>query len=179
MNILVECRVDGDHIYLSDEDLITIARGDAGILTLIDYQRHIDQLIWLSDSRKGFVFIESMLLLKSSGMTSGELQTSGRMVNQFYLNATSIFPEYVSLIRTKKFKDSLDSICSRCIPIHVNHQISFSDCKHISEIVSDFVVWHNAINADANSKIDGQRYARSLIDLIVKPHSMNSIEGAS
>ncbi len=177
LNILVECMVDGDHVYLSDKDLITIARGDAGILTLIDYQRHIDQLIWLSDSRKGFVFIESMLLLKSSGMTSGELQTAGFTVSQFYLNAISIFPEYVALIRTKKFKISLDSICSRCIPVHLKHQLYFYDCKNMTEIVCNYVSWHNAINMDSNSKIDGPKYARNLLNLIVKPHSVSSMGG--
>ncbi len=174
LNVLVKCMSDGDHVYLSGEDIITIERGDAGILTLIDYQRHIDQLIWLSESRKGFIFVEAMLLLKSSCMTSGELKKLGLAVDNFYLNSMSVFPEYVALIRTKKFQNSLDHICSRCIPMHVNHRSYFYDRETISNITSDFVAWHNANNLKSSTKIDGSKHAKSLINLIVKTPSESS-----
>lgn len=102
--------------------------------TADDYLQYADQLLWLSTQRKGFLLIESILLL-------GNPQP--QLVVPYFLTASLILPDYVTLIQQPKFQNFIDTLVSLHWPAHVEMHYLPTSFDVMRDIISSYVDWKN------------------------------------
>jgi hypothetical protein len=102
--------------------------------TAEDYQQYADQLLWLSTQRKGFLLIESILLV-------GNPQP--QLVAPYFLTASLIFPNYVTLIQQPKFQNFIDTLVSLHWPAYVEMHYVPTSFDGMKGIISNYVDWKN------------------------------------
>ncbi len=174
---LLVTAIEGSHI-LSDshQQLMTIPL-DASTACIELYQSYIDQMQWLSNERKGFVMIETLLLAKA-------MKIFGRLIGtkpdaeksdtegQYYLNSILIFPDYISLFQQDEFKRKIQLMEQHHWPVHVVNQFKCVSHDYLKTLIPDYIALHkqlafNAINesTDAAERINKQLFSGSEADL--------------
>lgn len=102
--------------------------------TAKDYQEYANQLLWLSTQRKGFLLIESILLVSSPQPQS---------FAPYFLTATLIFPNYVTLIQQQKFQNFIDTLVALHWPAHIEMRYLRVPYAAMRRIISSYVNWKN------------------------------------
>lgn len=126
-------RVQGkDQLVEGNQCLMDIVCSSAP--TAQDYQEYADQLLWLSTQRKGFLLIESILLV-------GNPQP--QVLAPYFLTASLIFPDYVTLIQQPKFQNFIDTLVSLHWPASVEVHYLPTPFAAMSGIISSYVDWKN------------------------------------
>ncbi len=132
-------------ITVSGQPLMTVNAGPEGFITLLDYQRHIDQLLWLSNQRKGLILLEANLLLKSSMLDARQLSTLGCTTKELFFQAVSIFPSYLTLAESDSFKLAINKLNKRHWPMHVRNQRVNLSYRQLSEVIPSYIGWHDGV----------------------------------
>lgn len=104
------------------------------------YQAHADQLTWLGNQRMGLLLIEHVLLLESNDVLS-------TAPAPYLLNATVLFPGYISLFQQDNFKTFVDTLIELHWPAHVDVTPLYPSFSGFSQLVDNFVPWHNGLIA--------------------------------
>lgn len=142
--------VDAQHYRLQDSDISVVRsegkdqlfEGNQCLMDIVspsapvanDYQEHANQLLWLSTQRKGFLLIESILLLGSP---------APKISAPYFLTANLIFPSYVTLIQQPKFKNFIDTLVALHWPAHVDMHYLQKPFDAMRDIITLYVNWKN------------------------------------
>lgn len=118
--------VEGKHCLM---DIVS-----AAVPTAEDYQQHADQLLWLSTQRKGFLLIESILLLS---------EPQPQVLAPYFLTASLIFPGYVTLIQQPKFRNFIDTLLRLHWPANVEMRYLLASFDAMRDSISNYVDWKN------------------------------------
>lgn len=125
--------------------------------TPADYLAHANQLIWLASQRKGFLLIEHILLALTPAPAhdaTGSAPHPGAMddVAQ-YLNASLIFPGYVTLIQQPSFRTFIDTLLDLHWPAHVVANYKTVSFVVMQGIIALFITWYNNLeNTDVRAQ---------------------------
>ncbi|WP_420590825.1 hypothetical protein [Bacterioplanoides sp.] len=180
LNIRVEASDSHHIVYLSERKLVTLCPVGSGSPDKHLYQSHIDQLHWFGTQCKGSVFIEMILLLKSSSMTADEVKESGIKASDCFLNTRLLFPEYLEQVNSPDFRHSLKSITNLYLPANINNQIHFVSHEYLIEFLPDFCNWRNSLveiktaQATGVKKQDTVIYARKLLERLSNISALES-----
>jgi len=143
-------RVQGkDQLLEGNQCLMDIVCSSAP--TAEDYQQYADQLLWLSTQRKGFLLIESILLVSNP---------QPQVVAPYFLTASLIFPDYVTLIQQPKFRNFIDTLVSLHWPAYVEMHYLSTPFVAMKDIISSYVDWkNNRDNCNSLLHVLGQKKA--------------------
>jgi hypothetical protein len=132
-----------DEVLFSGQCLLRIKSADTQAPMLACYQAHLDQIQWLATQRKGFLLIETLLLLEPGGLSKAELENAGLTAEWFYLRTLLVFPDYVTLFGQDTFKQSLEKLAEVYWPSHVANDVIPASFVILKSVIPAFVQWHN------------------------------------
>lgn len=168
LEICVECKDQQHQVLLSGQLILILSANDQEI-SITDYHQHWDQLAWLIDQRKGSIFIEMILLLKSSAMNKGELNKDKLSALQCFLHTQLLLPSYLPQINTASFKQSVNKIITLYLPANVRNTTRYCSFIELDTVIQYFCRWHNSLSvhnqdqATVSDRQDTQQAARHLL----------------
>ena len=141
-----------DHILFSGQHLLSIkSTANKAPPTLASYQAHLEQIQWLATQRKGFLLIETILLLEPGGLSREDLKNLDITAEQFYLRTLLVFPDYVSLFGLATFKQNLEKLVGVYCPIHVTNNVIPASFATLKRVIPAFIQWHNKLRYAATT----------------------------
>jgi hypothetical protein len=154
ISVHVERDNDADHILFSGQHLLRIkSTGNKAPPTLTSYQAHLEQIQWLATQRKGFLLIETILLLEGGGFSREDLEKLDITAEQFSLGTLLVFPDYVSLFGPATFKQNLEMLAGVFCPIHVTNNVIPASFTILKRVIPAFIQWRNKLRyPDATSQ---------------------------
>ncbi len=157
LEICVEAQNGQHRVSLSGQLLLTLATEDSEPSIPV-YQKHFDQLSWLSNQRKGSVFIELMLLLTSSEMSESDMSLNKLDKADCYLKTKLLLPGYLAQINSPAFQQSIEKVVNLYLPANVYNTTHFLSFSEMSELLPNFCNWHNGIKScSTNESIENTR----------------------
>lgn len=183
----VHCIFMGDQLLLKID--VTWKKATDGIQI---YQEHIAQLRWLADERKGFILLETILLLHAAGMAlqdqdvppTFEIEAPAWKWNQkvFFLQGLLLFPNYVTLVSPERFQTRLERFIEEHWPVHVAYTYQALSFAQLKAIIPEYIAWYNQMRfqfSDDTSALRGTSawsHAKKLMELL--PHIFKPNSGA-
>lgn len=132
---------DQDQLFEGEQCLMDIAwPTPASPAAIGEYRAHADQLLWLSTQTKGFLLIESVLLLWGQ---EPEQLAAGM---PYFLNAHLVFPAYVTLIQQPEFFRFINTLVDHHWPAHVELSCVCKPFDSMRAIIASYVQRNNNFN---------------------------------
>ncbi|WP_248798716.1 hypothetical protein [Pseudomonas sp. MWU13-2105] len=144
-------------LYEGKQQLLHISSSTMESVSAQDYRLHLDQLQWLATQRKGFVLIEHPLLL-----ADGQQGTPA-----WYLSASLVFPDYLSLVMQDGFKTFIQTLIDQHWPAHVGVNCLTMSQVTLRALIQQFVTWHNLMSDPASERRNAA--AQALAKLLKLP----------
>jgi len=150
---------DKDQVFAGPQCLIDVSRNGQRP-NRQDYIHHAHQLLWLGRQRKGMILLEHILLLPFGNLpTVAAVAAAGKSanvpapqtpaVNPYYLQATLILPQYVTLVQRPDFTRFIDTLRDLHWPMHVQLNVAPKSFDYLKAFIPLFVKWRNNLpNAD-------------------------------
>lgn len=140
---------DEDHILFSEQRLLIIKSAGTPTPLLASYQAHLEQLQWLATQQRGFLLIETLLLLEFGGLSEADLENLGLSADQFYLRTLSVIPDYVTLFGPLSFAKSLERLAAVYWPCHIANSVVPVSFATLESVIPAFVKWRNYLKQTA------------------------------
>ncbi len=140
------------------------------------YGTTIDSQIafWMITQRRGFIFIELPLLLKSFCGNDIANKTENILDSAFNPNSVLLlFPDFIPEFSTDDFNNRLTLFLENSLPLHVDYKIITISSDILEKIIPIFSVWYNSIRYKQESVLDTHEIVIMLLELIneLKPDS--------
>lgn len=140
---------DEDHILFSGQCLLRIKSAGTDTPALASYQAHLEQIQWLATQQKGFLLIETLLLLEFGGLSAEDLENLGLSADQFYLRTLLVFPDYVTLFGPRTFQQNLEKLAAIYWPSHIANTVIPASFATLENAIPAFIKWRNYLKLTA------------------------------
>lgn len=140
---------DEDHILFSGQCLLRIKSAGTQTPLLPCYQAHLEQIQWLATQQRGFLLIETLLLLEFGGLSEEALETLGLKPEQFYLRTLLVFPDYITLFGTATFQQNLEKLAAVYWPSHIANSVVPASFATLESAIPAFIKWRNYLKLTA------------------------------
>lgn len=162
LNLDVTQEPAGKATSVSDQKIAS----DSDYLSQV-YNDYADQLSQLGNQYKGFLFLEKVLLLYSYGLSLKEsdrleMLTELSDYQTYLLQAQFLFPDYVPLVQSKQFQESLNQLIEDHWPVHIQLKQYFLPRSTLNQVIPAFETWMHTLSKFQNS----QSCANQLIQLL-------------
>lgn len=151
LHLVVKRDGNCNKILLGREPVLTICPGENGMIDTALYQAHIDQLVWLSSQRMGFIFQENILLLKSASNYTKQIKVNA---SDFFFKTLAIFPNYIHRFQQDQFRQKLNDLVDSYFPAQVSNSLCRLTFKELEQIIPDFINWQNSLHYSHQGNLD-------------------------
>jgi hypothetical protein len=152
-DIRVTHTAEKDQVFEGAQCLLDIVPPSSAANDEKNYRVHANQLLWLALQRKGFLLIEHILLTMGVAkdgvpISANKLEADLGEIDRAssfnpYLQASLIFPGYVTLIQQPDFGNFIDTLLSLHWPAHIEAIYTTPPFVLLKPIIANFVTWYN------------------------------------
>lgn len=167
-----------DRVHAGGELLLEVSGAKGKGATVRHYHKHVSQLLWLAEQRKGCILIEHMLLVYQDEKPASTTSHGAPLIPDdfYFLQASMLFPGYVTLAQQAYFKHYLASLVGLHWPAHIRLNIFTPSFDELSDFIAQFVVMHNELAGEPgpNSSLAAHKIAASLFQWQKKSHGVST-----
>lgn len=129
-----------DQLFEGEQCLMDIAPAPSSALPAqADYLAHVHQLLWLSTQSKGFLLLESNLLLWGQDPCLPAMLKH----SAYFLKAYLLFPGYITLFQQPKFLEFIETLQDFHWPAHVMVSKQIKSFHAMEQIIQAYVRRNN------------------------------------
>lgn len=101
---------------------------------------------WLIESRRGLILIEPVLIANEieSGSNADELDISDDVI--------LILPDFIPVLKTKKFKDRLKYFLEQELPVNLSYSLYYADVEDLELVSKLYVALYNSMRFRENRR---------------------------
>lgn len=169
-------RTDTTDVIRVDEQALMSVVGVKGLAPNLSlYQGHLQQLLWLTNKRQGFILLEHILVAICAPSEFAELLDS----RLFAQCCSAFFPSYINLTAKANISGPFSKIQYLHWPAHLHCQLHCLSYTEMKVVISAYVKLYNFLRLGDAPKVAMKKPVNELIGFIQPPPSGQTPKAAA